>query len=230
MDIPPKDICFDIYIDDLIGIGLDKPAIRKALKHAPPLALHILFRPLIPEDPIPRNRIINETKHPAEGLLEEVKRILGWIIDFRKFTISLPIDKLKDWSYDINTCLKNKKCKVKTLESLIGRFNHAGYILPFGKYFLNRLRYRLKKSTARNYKTVYLEQKELEDLSLWKKLLFQATTTGIDINHVTFTEPSIICYSDACEHGIGGYIVNGPAWRFEIPPQLIGIFSINLNK
>ena len=100
--------------------------------------------------------------------------------------------------------------------------------LTFRKYFLNRLRYRLKKATARNYKIVYLEDKELDDLSLWTKLLFQAATKGIDINHVTFTEPSIICYSDACEHGIGGYIINGAAWRFELPPHLIGMFSINL--
>ena len=61
-----------------------------------------------------------------------------------------------------------------------------------------------------------------------KKLLFQATTKGIDINNVKFTEPSIICYSNACEHGIGGYIVNGHTWRFELPPHLIGIFSMNL--
>ena len=39
----------------------------------------------------------------------------------------------------------------------------------------------------------------------------------------TFTEPSITCYSDAC----GGYIVNGLAWRFKIPNELLGYFSIN---
>ena len=80
-----------------------------ALKHAPPLALHVLFRPLVKDDPIPCNRIINEIKHPAEGLLEEVKRILGWIVDFQKFKVSLPMDKLKEWAYDIDDCLKNKK-------------------------------------------------------------------------------------------------------------------------
>ena len=179
VDIPPTDICFDNYIDDLIGIGIDTERIRKALKHAPPLAFHVLFRPLIYDDPIPRNRIINEIKHPAEGLLEETKRILGWFINFRKFRISLPFDKLKDWSYDLDACLKNKKCKFKVLESLIGRFNHAGYILPFSKYFINRLRYCLKQATKRNYKIVYFTSKELEILSLWKNCFFKPPLKGL---------------------------------------------------
>ena len=51
VDIPPKDLVFDVYIDDLIGLGLDTEYNRKALKHAPLLALHILFCPLIKDDP-----------------------------------------------------------------------------------------------------------------------------------------------------------------------------------
>ena len=138
------------------------------------------------------------------------------------------MDKLTEWSFDIDNCLKAKKCRTKMLEFIIGRCNHVGYILPFSKYFLNRLRLRLKKVLKRNYKFAYFEQKELDDLSLWKKLLFRATTHGININHITFTEPSIICYSDACEHGMGGYVVNGPAWRFKLPDHLIGVFTLNL--
>ena len=65
-------------------------------------------------------------------------------------------------------------------------------------------------------------------LILWKKLLFRTSVEGIDINHITFTIMTITCYSDSCEYGIGGYIVNGPAWRFELPSELIGVFSINL--
>ena len=75
---------------------------------------------------------------------------------------------------------------------------------------------------------MFFDQIELDDLILWEKLLFRATTEGININHVTFTNPSVICFSDACEHGMGGYIKNGPAWRFKIPKHLVGVFSINL--
>ena len=104
VDIPPEDIVFDLYLVDIISLGLYNSPNRMILKHAVALALHTLFRPLIKEYPIPCNRIINEIKLPAKGLLEEIKRVLGWIIDFRKFKISLPMDKLKEWPFDIDNC------------------------------------------------------------------------------------------------------------------------------
>ena len=227
VDMEPKDIAFDNYIDDIIGIGIDLHRIRKCLLHAPALACHVLFRPVIKSDPIKRNNIINSEKHQAEGLLEEVKVILGWRFNFRSFKVFLPSSKLKDWSVDLDEAIENKKIKTKTFESIVGRLNHAGYVVPFGKYFLNRLRKRLTRVRQRNYRTTIFELKEIEDLILWKKLLFHACINGIDLNHVNFTEPSITCYSDACEYGLGGYIVKGPAWRFKIPDELLGYFSIN---
>ena len=222
-----KDIAFEGYIDDIIGIGIENPRIMQCLLHAPSFASHILFRPVIKSDPIKRNNIINGDKHHAEGLLEEVKVILGWKVDLRLFKVFLQIEKLKEWSIDIDEAISKKKIKTEIFESIIGRLNHAGYIVPFGKYFLNCLRIRLSKVRSRDYRTTIIEQCEIDDLILWKKLLFHACHNGIDINHITFTEPSITCYSDACEYGLGGYIVNGPAWRFKLPDDLVGYFSIN---
>ena len=128
---------------------------------------------------------------------------------------------------DLDTAIERRKIKSDVFESIVGRLNHAGYVLPFGKYFLNRLRKRLSKVRRRNYRTTIFEQKEIDDIILWKKLLFYACINGIDLNHINFTEPSITCYSDACEYGMGGYIVGGPAWRFKIPDDLLGYFSIN---
>ena len=79
------------------------------------------------------------------------------------------------------------------------------------KYFLNRLRQKLNRANRRSYKIVNLDEEEIQDLILWKLLLSKAAHSEIDINHITFTEPSIICYSDVCPHGLGGYIVNGSA-------------------
>ena len=54
---------------------------------------------------------------------------------------------------------------------------------------------------------------------------------GRSFNHVLRTIPWILCISDACEIGLGGYFIIGNwgfAWRFELPNELRGIFSINL--
>lgn len=223
--LPPSNIAFENYIDDLIiAIGLDSTRNRKCLLHAVPLALHSTFCPVIVNDPIHRDNIINIIKHPAEGLLEEIKTILGWVVNFRSFRVHLPMHKLKDWLIDIDSAIKHASLKITVLESIIGRLNHASYVLPFGKFFLNRLRSRLKKAGSRKYRKVKLETPEIDDLKLWRKLLFNATIKGIDINHITFTVPTITCYSDACKIGLGGYIIGGVGWRYQLPKDLIGIF------
>ena len=51
---------------------------------------------------------------------------------------------------------------------------------------------------------------------------------GVDINNVTFSEPTCIYISDACEHGIGGFNMSGMAWRFNLPDKMQGKFTINL--
>ena len=50
----------------------------------------------------------------------------------------------------------------------------------------------------------------------------------MSINHVTFTVPSYIGTTDTCEHGLGGYLEDGRAWRWELPRTLHGVFTINL--
>ena len=54
---------------------------------------------------------------------------------------------------------------------------------------------------------------------------------GRSFNHILRTIPEILCISDACETGMGGYSIicnHAFAWRFELPQELRGIFSINL--
>ena len=58
------------------------------------------------------------------------------------------------------------------------------------------------------------------DLLFWIDILNHTSKQGIDINNITFTEPTEICVSDACEHGLGGYNMSGLAWRWEIPENM----------
>ena len=141
--------------------------------------------------------------------------------------IKLPKDKLTNWLFDIKNTLKNKSTSLQTFESIIGRLNHASFIIPFGRFFLSRLRFRLKCARSRKYKFVKLQEMEIQDLLLWIELLKYASSSGININHITFTHPSFIGLSDSCKLGIGGFILGGPGWRYRLPDDLIGFFSIN---
>ena len=58
-----------------------------------PLALDITFRPVTEEEPIPREELLNKVKTAVEGAPSEQRTFLGWLVDTRRMTVSLPNGK-----------------------------------------------------------------------------------------------------------------------------------------
>ena len=162
----------------------------------------------------------------GEGQLSTSKEILGWTIDSIKFRIFLPKLKFIAWSKEIDNIISSTAIKAKDLECLIGKLNHAAYILPFSRYFLTRLRYRQKQ--AEKFFTSTLSNSEKEDIILWKHLLHRSSSIGTRIDHITFSIPLSFAISDACPYGMGGFTSEGIAWRWQLPTELLGKLSINL--
>ena len=52
--------------------------------------------------------------------------------------------------------------------------------------------------------------------------------SGVNVNNITFTVPTYVGTTDACEHGIGGYTKTRLVWRWPLPRELQGLFTINL--
>ena len=80
----------------------------------------------------------------AEGTPSEIKIVLGWLLNTRKFRIGLPKEKAIDWIASIDIVLERGHTWEGELHTIVGRLNHVGYIIPQARYFLNRLRYRLQ--------------------------------------------------------------------------------------
>jgi hypothetical protein len=217
VSIPTNPIGFiDIFIDDFIGVALDLGDNTSRLQKAISVAIRTLTRPLDDSDVLPRRDIISLKKYKAEGRLEEVKKVLGWIINTRSLKISLPSDKFTEWSRDIQNTLSAKKSHHKKLETLIGRINHVASIFQPLRHYMGRLYQALYRSkTAHGW--TYLRQQELADLE--SLLLFLGTAhRGLSLNNLSFRKPTIIYRSDASEFGIGGYnLTSGIAWHFELP-------------
>ncbi len=74
-----------------------------------PFAILSIAWPVDPNDDLPRVDIISSKKLKAEGTLEEIKTVLGWVINTRNLLISLPPDKHKKWSSDITKIIQSKK-------------------------------------------------------------------------------------------------------------------------
>ena len=229
VELPPRDIVSDNFIDDIFQAGVDLGENRLRIIHSVPLALEAITRPIQKGDDITRNTIISMKKHFAEGRLSETKTILGWNIDTRRLRVLLTPEKCKDWVQDIQTALKTKGCSKGTLETMIGRFNHVGVIIHVSRYFLSRLRYRLEQNREeKKHKRIHFTEWEFADLKLWEFFLTHLRDEGVSINNICTSKPTGTTYSDACEWGLGGFTLQGRAWRYYLPSALLLRGSINL--
>jgi hypothetical protein len=104
-----------------------------------PLIFHAFARSLNPDESTPRLDLISLKKFQAEGKLEEVKTVLGWIINTRTLLISLPVDKYSKWSNQISLILSSTRENSKQLEILFGRLNHVASIQNVLRHFQGHL-------------------------------------------------------------------------------------------
>ena len=215
----------DVYIDDMITVIADANNNRQRAEKAVPLAIKIVGRPLSPSEKIPRSPLPCLKKLEAEGSLEEVKTILGWVINTRSLLINLPKEKYIAWSKSITNILQKGSSNKKELETLIGRLNHIGTIITHALHFLSRLRNLL--ASAHKRRSVKLREVHVADLHLFLSFL-KKSYQGLDMNTITFRLPTHVYFADACPHGLGGYSCQGFAWRFKIPTKLLGRASINM--
>ncbi|MGH7955272.1 MAG: hypothetical protein ACREOZ_04855 [Gloeomargaritales cyanobacterium] len=139
VDIPQNDKgLVDCYIDDLVPICVDLKDRAERCAAAVALALHIMGRPVQAHEPIPRDDILSLKKLLGEGRMEEIKVILGWEVNSRALTIALPIEKYSSWRQNIVDLCTSRNCSFKELDTLVGRLNHIGFIIPQARHFLNR--------------------------------------------------------------------------------------------
>jgi hypothetical protein len=190
-----------------------------------PFIIHLLGRPVAPDESISRDDLLSLKKFLAEATPDEVKTILGWIIDSRQLTIALPHHKFVAWCRFIEDILAAPQVSFHDLESLIGRLNHAGFVIPNARHFLGRLRAAMY--VAKRRRKVKLTNDQKDDLRLWLDFLAQAEA-GISLNLLTLRLPDRIVDTDSCEHGIGGmHLTSRFLWRWEIPLEYRQRTSLN---
>jgi hypothetical protein len=212
----------DDFIDDGIVIIPDLEDNKNRALQALLLAIHILFRPVDDNENIRRDDCLSLSKLQDEGFLTENPIILGWRINTRLLTVSLPEKKFKIWDQDLVKMITTKKTTYKELEKLIGRLNHAATACPLMRYFLNRIRKILLSWQASNHnKSVkrYLSSSVLDDLKLWQRSFLPKIKEGLSLNLISYRQPSVLSWSDACPSGMGGYDSNGIAWQFKLSPE-----------
>jgi hypothetical protein len=126
----------DMYINDSIAIAPDINNRVERASYEVPLAIHTIARPVDHSDTLPRKDLVSLKKFIAEGRMEEQKTVLGWVINTRTLSISLPTDKHVKWVADINSLLSEKRVSHQQLETLISRLNHVAGIYMVMCHFM----------------------------------------------------------------------------------------------
>eukprot|EP00985_Skeletonema_marinoi_P002393 scaffold1000_cov66-Skeletonema_marinoi.AAC.3 len=108
----------DVYIDDTIGLAVELEGADNSerLKLAILLAIHTAARQAHPNEPIPREEMAAIEKLLAESRCEEIKVILGWVLNFRMLQVLLPENKYIAWASATNDILSNGVASAKELE------------------------------------------------------------------------------------------------------------------
>ena len=211
----------DCFIDDIIDCHLDTPGeIRHRSGHIVQMAVHVMSRPHAGEnhEPVPRKPLLGPDKLEAEGRSSERQIVLGWEIRTRDLKVALPYDKHLAWREDLVAMINATRVTRKELESMIGRLNHASFLIPLSRHFLNEIRRKCEGAQGGQAarQTVRLNEHEIADLKLWLEFLDLARK-GISINILTVRTPTRMAWSDSCPFGLGGYSLHGRAWRIRVP-------------
>ena len=74
----------------------------------------------------------------AEAGAEEIKIIMGWILNFITLTIALPKNKYVVWKVAIHEILEAGNTSFKKIEQMIGILVHLGIVLPSIHHFMSR--------------------------------------------------------------------------------------------
>lgn len=131
----------DVFIDDLISIGVDNGNDLSRLIAAPCTVMRAIARKAEGEIFLKRDDFIAEDKIDAEGAPEECKTCLGWLLNTRALTASLPFHKLKAWSSQVRSFVARKSANEEDLQSVLGRMENLAIAIPMFSHFLNSVRH-----------------------------------------------------------------------------------------
>ena len=224
----------EVYVDDFIACtNNSNKAHIQHLSRAMLHGIHSIFPPPQVsghqgEDPISNKKLLQH-----EGLFHTEKEILGWMLNGKDYTITLPSNKVVKITNDINKLLKSKVVPSNHLEKLQGKLIHASLGIPSGRGLMSPL-----------YAT-YLQAKEFttmtepikQCLKDWKELLKQVADRKTSVLELVPADPHYIGYVDSSKSAAGGIWTNGCkqlkqqwVWRLEWPKEIQDSLVSSKNK
>ena len=121
---------------------------------------------------------LSEPKCKGEGKIAEIKKYVGWNFYFNLHQIALPEDKADLYIGELQNIQKTRRTDETIMESLVGKVNVIGFVLPATRHFTARFRRRIIKCKQGDNE---LDDEEKKDSKLWIRFLLKAKS-GLNIN------------------------------------------------
>ena len=237
----------DVYLDDMMQVFIDNSDNLERSTGIVPLVLHMLVRPVAPDEPIHRTEILAADKMKAEGAPSETMRVLGWLLDTRRLLMIIPRDKYLGWTKQIKSLIdpERKYWTFDEIESILGKMTHACKGIPLALFYTKRMqafktkiikRYVARHTSSDNetnqpdkgrpsprprpWFRYSIPPSIRTDLEIWVKLLEYAHR-GVSMNLLTCRIPTNVVIADSCPYGMGGFSIRtGRAWHVALDPEV----------
>ena len=216
----PTKTLFECFVDDFMAITNDLceenlTNISRTMLYA----IHAIFPPPDVtghegEDSVSIKKIDN-----GDGRWNYIKEILGWIINGRDYTITLPPERLEKILLQINQAKRQKKVALNEMQQLAGKLQHASFAMPGGWGLFSPI----QRALQGDPKFIPMTDDLKECLSDWKTILKHLSEHPTHVLQLVDGYPDYLGYTDSCKKGAGGvwmgitsdigYIV----WRVEFP-------------
>ena len=169
------------YIDDVIGVGLPSVT-RKAFPELQSLVRQLGFDVSVKKLVAPSTQV----------------NCLGIIVDTKKYTVSVPHEKLAEIIKHCNHWKNKPSCTKRELQSLLGRLLYISKCVKASRYFLNRMLALLRQMGQE--KSIELTLDFFQDLNWFIKFLAVFNGT-VFFDHRPIKANVQL---DACLKGMGG--------------------------
>ena len=167
---------------------------------------------------------ISLRKLKAEGVPQEVQKILGWMVDTHRMTMVLPREKAKTWIKEIRMTMIAMGIKHKALEKIIRKLTRAYVVLPGLMVFIAPVRKLLYPKKRGRLK---LEEHHRRYFKQWPAL-FGLARKGEPIARLVLRCLTMLMFTDAAKYSMGGYYnETGVGWQFAFPKGILDHTTIN---
>ena len=157
--------------------------------------------------------------------MDNLKEILGWVIDSKKYTIALPPKKVEKVKAVLKRMKKKHWVLLKEFQKLVGILHHTSIGMPGGWGLFTGI-WKAMAKQAKNFIRIKDDLKAIFKDFKW--LFSEVANKPIRIAQLVPHLPRIHGYADPCRNGIGRVWIIPTAsgqlrlivWAIEIPEDL----------